>query len=299
MSDVGLVGLGLMGSAMSTRMLAAGMAVTGYDPVEAARQAHVARGGLLCDSPAEVAARCRIVLLSLPNGAVSREVCLGPDGILAGAEGETIVVETSTVGPEQAVELAERLAEGGVAFLDAGLSGNSGMVARGEALGVVGGDPASMPAVEPVLDAFCRQVLHVGVVGDGMRAKLVVNAVLSVNRFALAEGLVFAERLGMDLQRMLEVLRASAAYSTAMDMWGQRMVDRDYDPPHSRIRQHNKDALIILDLARQHGVALQALAQVNHVVTAAMANGLADADNAAVIEILRALAGGMPLDHAD
>jgi 3-hydroxyisobutyrate dehydrogenase-like beta-hydroxyacid dehydrogenase len=292
---VGLVGLGLMGSAMSGRLLAAGVAVVGYDPVEAARAGLAARGGLLGDSPAEVAARCGVVVLSLPNGAVSREVCLGSQGVLAGATPATIVVETSTVDPQEAVDLAGRLGQESVAFLDAGLSGNSAMVARGDTLGMVGGDAAHLPAARRVLDTFCRQVIHVGAVGDGMRAKLVVNCVLTVNRFALAEGLVLAERLGMDLGQVLQVLRASAAYSTAMDMWGQPMIDRDYHPARSRIRQHNKDALIILELARHHGVALLALSQVNHVVTSALANGLADADNAAIIEMLRALAGAAPL----
>lgn len=287
---IGLVGLGLMGTAMSGRLLAAGRAVVGCDPSPAARDAHLARGGTVADSAADVASRCEVVLLSLPDGEISREVCLGRDGVATGARGGTVVVDTSTTLPEQAEAIAEGLAPG-VTFLDAALSGYSGMVARGDVLAMVGGDTAAAAEVEDVLATFCREIRHVGATGDGMRAKLVVNEVLSLNRYAVAEGLVLAEKVGLDPARMLAVLQASAAYSTAMDMWGRRMVEHDYAEPASRIRTHDKDAQLILDLGRRNGAPLPAQAQLNGLVRAAIANDLGDHDNAVIIEILRTLAG--------
>ena len=296
---VGLVGLGLMGTAMSTRLLAAGYGVVGFDVSADAREAHRSRGGEVAGSTAEVAARCRVLLLSLPNGAVSRGACLDPGGVRDGAGADTIVLETSTTLPEEAEALAADLKGGGVTVMDAALSGSSDMVARGETLGMVGGDAAALGVVEPVLRAFCREVRHVGVTGDGMRAKLVVNYVLSINRFALAEGLVFAERLQLDAEQALGVLRASAAFSQAMNMWGDRMLERRYSRPVSRIRQHDKDAQLMLTLGRRHGAPMFAMTQLNSLVQIALANGWGDADNAVLIEVLRRLAAlGDPDDAA-
>jgi L-threonate 2-dehydrogenase len=291
---VGLVGLGLMGTAMSTRLLAAGRRVVGFDVSPEARAAHRARGGEVAGSPADVAEHCRLVILSLPSGEISRGVCLAPEGLVETGPPGMVVVETSTVDPEDAETLGAELDGRGFPFLDAALSGSSDMVARGDTLGMVGGDAAAVEVAHPVLSAFCRDIRHVGGVGDGMRSKLVVNQILALNRFALAEGLVLAERMGLDLEQMLDVLKASAAFSTAMDMWGQRMVERRFTEPVSRIRMHNKDAQVTLAVGRRHRAPMFATAQLNGFVQAALANGLGDHDNAVIIEVLRTLAGLEP-----
>jgi 3-hydroxyisobutyrate dehydrogenase-like beta-hydroxyacid dehydrogenase len=291
---VGLVGLGLMGTAMSSRLLAAGHEVVGYDVDDRARDAHAARGGALAASPADVAARCRVVILSLPNAQVSRSVCFESGGLAEGLSDDSIVVETSTVLPRDAEAMAAELAEKGAHFADAALSGHSEMVARGDTLGMVGGDPSDLAVVEPTLDPFCRAVMHVGGHGDGMRAKIVVNEILTINRFAVAEGLVLAEKMGMDVGRVLEVLRASAAYSKAMDMWGDRMVERRYTEPASRLDSHSKDARLTIQLGREHQAPMLLTTQINQVVQGMLANGLADLDNSSVVEALRTLAGIEP-----
>jgi 3-hydroxyisobutyrate dehydrogenase-like beta-hydroxyacid dehydrogenase len=288
---VGLVGLGLMGTAMSTRLLGAGQDVVGFDVSGDAREAHRARGGEVAGSPADVAARCRVVILSLPSGLISRSVCLDAGGLVEAGRDDMIVVETSTVDPEEVEALGAELDRRGVAFLDAALSGSSDMVARGDTLGMVGGDAPALEVTHPVLSAFCREVRHVGGAGDGMRAKLVVNQILALNRFALAEGLVLAERMGLDLEQTLAVLQASAASSRAMDMWGRRMVERRFDEPVSRIRMHNKDAQVTLAVGRRLRAPMFATAQLNGFVQAALANGMGDHDNSAIIEVLRTLAG--------
>ncbi|MPZ89848.1 MAG: NAD-binding protein, partial [Nitriliruptorales bacterium] len=243
------------------------------------------------DRPAEVAGRCPVVILSLPGGQISRSVCLDAGGVLEGARRDTILLETSTVLPEDAETLGAELAAGGIGFCDAALSASSDMVARGETLAMVGGDPGTLSRVEPVLRAFCREVRHVGGHGDGMRAKLVVNYVLAMNRFAMAEGLVLAEKMALDLEQMLAVLRSSAAFSTAMNMWGQRMIDHRYTEPISRIRMHNKDAELMLELGRRHGAPLFGMAQLNTLVQVALANGWGESDNSVIIEVLRRAAG--------
>jgi 3-hydroxyisobutyrate dehydrogenase-like beta-hydroxyacid dehydrogenase len=209
--DIGLVGLGLMGSAMAGRLLETGHRVHGYDPDEAACQAHERRGGAVHTSPADVARRCTVVLLSLPDGNVSRAVCLGEGGVLEGARDGSVVIDTTTASPQESVEIGAALAAAGVRYFDAGLSGSSDAVRRKETLGVVGGAEDSFDLVRGILDAFCREVRHVGELGDGMRTKLVINNIHGLHRFALAEGLVLAEKIGLDIARTLEALRASAA----------------------------------------------------------------------------------------
>jgi 3-hydroxyisobutyrate dehydrogenase-like beta-hydroxyacid dehydrogenase len=239
-----------------------------------------------------------VIVLSLPSGKVTLEVCLGADGLVHHASPGALVIDTSTVHPREAAAAAEGLAAAGIHFADAGVSGSSNNVAAGEGLAIVGVDAQHFPTAAAVLSAFCSEVLHVGGTGDGMRAKLVINAVLALHRSALAEGLVLAERLGVDAGRMLGVLQRSLAYSKAMDVWGPRMVARDYTPT-SRLRQHNKDAQIILELAREHGAPMLGLSQANHIVQIGLANGYGEADNAVLAEILRMLAGVDPVPPPD
>ena len=289
--DIGMVGLGLMGSAMSARLLAAGHGVHGFDVAAAARDAHAARGGTLAPDAAGVAAHCGLVILSLPNGAVLREVCLGSGALLETVAAGGVIIDTTVSPPALVVEIAQRFATVGATYLDVGISGNSAMVLRGEGLAVVGGDLDAAPRATGALSAICREVRHVGTSGDGVRAKLVINHVLQLHRLALAEGLVFAEALGIDGGAALSFLQASAAYSRAMDAWGPRMVARDYQPPASRVANSNKDLQLILGLARDVGAPTPALNQGDLVMRAMLANGLGDADNAVIAEMLRALAG--------
>jgi 3-hydroxyisobutyrate dehydrogenase-like beta-hydroxyacid dehydrogenase len=295
--DIGLIGLGLMGTAITERLHLAGRRVLGYDPLDAARDAHAARGGVALTTIAAVADACDVILLSLPSGKVTLDVCLGPEGLVHHARAGALVIDTSTTHPREVAAAAAGLAAADIHFADAGVSGSSNNVAAGQALGVVGVREDLFPMAAEVLSAFCAQVLHVGTHGDGMRAKLVINAVLSLHRSALAEGLVFAERLGMDAGRMLGVLQQSLAYSKAMDVWGPRMVARDYTPT-SRLRQHDKDAQIILELAREHGAPMLGLAQANHIVQVGLANGYGESDNAVLAEVLRMLAGVEPVPPA-
>ena len=292
-----MVGLGLMGAAMTARLIAAGHTVHGYDIDRARCDLHREAGGIVHESPASAAGSAEVVVVSVPAGEHSRQACVGAGGVVEGGSASTLIVDTTTCRPDESEALFADVTAKGMRYSDTGLSGNSGMLSRGEVLGMVGGSTEDHSRIEPIFLAFCRDVMHVGGPGDGMRAKLVVNAVLSVNRFAVGEGLVFAEKMGMDLQKTFDVLTASAAYSKAMDMWGQRMVDRDYFPAHSYIRTHNKDAQMTLALGRSHGAPMFALGQINHIVQAALANDMGAADNAAIIEVLRELAGigeGLP-----
>jgi len=292
--DIGLVGLGLMGTAMSTRLLARGHAVYGFDLKNEAMAAHEARGGVACGSGADVAAHSSVVLVSVPTGADARAACLGDGGIVDGAQPGTLIIDTTTAMPTDGVALADDLRDRSIRYADGCICGSSNMVSGGEALGLVGGSKEDMAAGSAVMDAFCARVLHVGDVGNGRRAKLVVNAILVTNRLAFAEGLVFGEAMGMDSRLLLDVLRSSVAYSKAMDIWGDRMVERHYSEPVSQVWMQHKDVQLIVAEAHQHRAPMPAMAQVNTILQAQMANGMQDADNSSLIEVLRQMAGVTP-----
>src|SRR5207248_8952383 len=130
------------------------------------------------------------------------------------------------------------------------ISGSSGQVSRGEGVGLIGGDPEAIVAAAPVLRAMFPKYFHIGTVGSGGRAKLAINLILGLNRLALAEGLVFAERLGLDPRAFLDVARRSACYSQVMDVKGPRMVRADF-APEGRITQHLKDVHLMLQQAQR------------------------------------------------
>jgi 3-hydroxyisobutyrate dehydrogenase-like beta-hydroxyacid dehydrogenase len=285
-SSIAVIGLGLMGSRMSARLLAAGHPLRGYDPDPNRTAEFESTGGVPAGSPAEAVAGCWAALLSLPNSEISREVCLGPGGI--GESGAELTVYDATTGwPDDAIEIAGALAVHGVTYTDSTVSGNGEVAERGELVVMMGGPSEAYDHGLPIFEAIGRSHHHVGPVGAGSRMKLIVNHVLAIHRMALAESLVVAELAGMDLQTTLDVLKDSLAYSKAMDAWGDRMVTADHDPPFSRLRQSHKDSRLIVD----HGLGLGATMDLALVVRAALSEGegegLGDLDNSAVVEVVR------------
>jgi 3-hydroxyisobutyrate dehydrogenase-like beta-hydroxyacid dehydrogenase len=174
-----------------------------------------------------------------------------------------------------------------VQFLEVPISGTSRQVAEGDGVGLAGGDRAVMERAAPVLDAICPRRHYLGAVGNGSRTKLAVNLILGLNRAAIAEGLVFAGRLGLDPVAFLEVARSSAAYSQVMDIKGPLMARREFRSPHSRVDQSLKDFKLMLEQARAKGQVLPfALAYVE-LLEDCMRNGEGEWDNGAVLEAIR------------
>jgi 3-hydroxyisobutyrate dehydrogenase-like beta-hydroxyacid dehydrogenase len=290
-SDVAVIGLGLMGSRMSGHILTAGHGVRGYDP-DPARCAELdAKGGVATGSPAEAVQGCWAALLSLPTSDVSREVCLGVEGIAGSGVSPLYVYDATTGRPGDAIEIADALSAAGVVYSDATVSGNSEVAERGELVVMVGGSKEAYQRGVPIFEAIGRSHHHVGPVGSASRMKLIVNHALTVHRMALAEALVVAELADMDLETTLDVLKDSLAYSKAMDVWGDQMVAGDHEHPFARLRQSHKDARLIVE----HGLELGATMDLAQVARAALAEGeetgLADMDNSSVVEVVRRRAG--------
>lgn len=279
MSDapIGIIGLGLMGSAMAARLNAAGFPVLGHD-VDPARAAVF--GMTYRASVAMLAAETRLLLLAVYDEAQARDV-------LHQLDGPHTVACITTCTPEGATMLAVRAAARGVTLLEFPISGTSAQLMGGEAVGLLAGDAAAAEAALPVLHALCPRITRFGRVGDAARAKLAINLVLQVNRAALAEGMALAERLGLDALDFLDAARASAAYSQVMDTKGVRMAGADYTP-QSRIAQTLKDAEMIQATAGAAGLALPLHAAQAELLRGTIALLGPDVDPAAVIAPLRA-----------
>jgi 3-hydroxyisobutyrate dehydrogenase-like beta-hydroxyacid dehydrogenase len=279
---IGLVGLGLVGTAIAERLLAQQFDVVGFD-IDSAKCKHLQElGGKTAGSPAEVARQANRVILSLPDTEIVRQVVEDSSGILQTKTPPTYLIDTTTGDPEETMALAKRLAERGIFFLDSTISGSSQQVRNKEAVFMVGGDKAAFETCMDVFKALTEKVFYLGPSGNGSKAKLASNLILGLNRLALAEGLVFAGKLGLDTQAFLELLKATPAYSAIMDTKGKKMLSRDFSP-ESRIRQHHKDVSIILKYAERTGQELP-LSKIHlDVLEKAIAAGDGELDNAAII----------------
>ena len=283
---VGLVGVGLMGEALAVRLIGAGLTVLGFDIDAARTQRLAALGGEAAASAADLARRCEPIVLALFDTDQVEAVVEGELLTALGEDSGKVLICVSTCDPGRLAALAARIAGRGLAFVEAPVSGTSEQARRGEGVGLIGGDPAAAAQVAPVLHALFPRSFHVGRVGDGNRAKLAVNLILGLNRLALAEGLVFAERLGLDPATFLAVARGSAAWSQVMDTKGPKMVGRDF-APEGRVRQTLKDAQLMLNEASAAGQALPLLKVHAAVLEACVRAGEADRDNSIVIEEIR------------
>jgi putative dehydrogenase len=284
---VGLIGIGLMGSVFARCLLAAGYRVVGFDIAPTRCEDLRKFGGEPVDSVAEVARRAQIYLISVMTIAQVEEVVEGKGGLIESGEGaQRIALCTSTCEPERIEALAARAAARGFTFLDTPVSGTSQQVLRSEGLGLVAGDRQAAEIAAPVLDVIYPRRKFVGEAGAGTKAKLAINHILGLNRVALAEGLVFAETLGVDKATFLAVARESAAYSQIMDVKGAKMVEGDFTPV-SKVSQHLKDVRTMLASAAKQGQALPFLALLADVLEACERHGDGERDNAITIEEIR------------
>lgn len=281
---VGLIGLGLVGESLARRLLDATYEVVGFD-IDPARTARFETyGGRPVGTIAAVAERAARVLIAVFNTAQVAEVIEGPGGLIA--SGNRLATVHSTCDPDQLAALAARAGGRGFDLVEAPLSGTSVQILHGDGVGLIGGGAGAITQVEDVLRVVAPRRYAMGAVGNGSRAKLAVNLVLGLNRAGLAEGLAFAERLGLDPVGFLDVLKGSAAYSQVMETKGPKMVKRDF-ASEGKVAQALKDLHMMLDLAQTVGQALP-LASVNAaLLEACVDHGEAERDNSIVIEEIR------------
>lgn len=275
---VGFCGLGIMGSRMAVHLVRAGHEVKVWNRTRARAQAWAGEhGAAVAATPAEAAEGADVLITMLVDG----------DQVAAVLEGivEPLCIDMSTTGAEAARALAA-----GRRFVDAPVTGSSPRAEAGTLTIMAGGSAEDVAVAMPLLEAMGELVVHVGPVGHGQTVKVINNAVAAANAVTLAQALVAGSATGVDLGRLLEIMGAGSAASTMVTLKGGPMVEHDWTTLF-KLEHMLKDVRLCLDEAQAAGVPFPAAADAAQLLTGAMGRGLADADFAAVLEVVEGLAG--------
>jgi 3-hydroxyisobutyrate dehydrogenase-like beta-hydroxyacid dehydrogenase len=289
-SAVGVVGLGDMGTGMAERLLAAGHEVYGWNRTRAKAERLAAQGLRVLDSPRAVAESAELVITMVTDNAALQAVCDGPDGILAGLGRGSIFAEMSTTAPALVRALAQRVAATGGALLDAPVSGSILTLRDGKLLIMVGGERAAYERAEPILLAIGPKVRHVGEVGQAKALKIGVNLSLAVQMLAFSEGVLLAERSGVDRRVAFETFLQSVIASPMLQYRAPFALDPP-DYPWFPCAMMQKDMDLALQLGREMGVPLPTTAATQETLTATRALGYGDQDFAALFHGLARMSG--------
>ena len=287
-TKLGFVGLGHMGGNMAARFLAAGYTVYGESADRQGAQELIGDGLGWHDTPREVAEAAEVLITSLPNDAILESVAAGPKGIIAGLSEPKIWVDMSTVSPRASRELAERVSAGGAAMLDAPVSGSVPQVQTGTLTIMVGGDEHAYGRVEPVLRELGTPT-HIGDNGQGLVLKLAINISLAVQMLAFAEGLVLAERSGIDPKLAIDVMTQSPIGSPMLKARADLVLDLP-DEAWFDVSLMQKDVALALDTGRELNVPLPSAATADQLLTLARALGYERRDLASLFAMLDQLA---------
>jgi 3-hydroxyisobutyrate dehydrogenase-like beta-hydroxyacid dehydrogenase len=289
---IAFLGLGIMGSRMAANLLAAGHELTVWNrtPETSAAWADAHPGAAVAASPAAAAAGAELVITMVVDGPDVEAVLLGPEGAATTAAAGTLVADMSTIAPAAAEALGARLAERGLAFVDAPVTGSSPGAESGTLTIMVGGEAHDVARAMPAFEAMGTVIRHVGPLGHGQRVKLVNNAVAIANTITAGQALIAGRALGVDLDALVEVLSAGAAGSVVLDLKAGPMRAHDY-PKLFKTQHMLKDVQHCLDAVGAEGVPFPAASDAREILVATVGRGLGDEDYAAVIETLEGLAG--------
>ena len=286
---IGVIGTGLMGTVCGRRLLAAGHQVIGYDVDPAALARFASTGGETSASLSGLMQSCSYFVLAVFDTTQVEDIIEGPQGLLALAPKDAdplVVACVSTCDPDRIASLVARIPAGRMHFVEAPISGTSEQTLQGEGLGLLGGELSAVQTAEPMIAAICPRRHHVGPAGSGARAKLGINLILGVNRAALAEGLVFVERMGLDATAFLAVARESAAFSQIMDVKGLTMLKGDFSA-RGKITQSQKDFQLIQAQAARLKQRLPLADTYADLVQKCVESGEGELDNSVVIQEIR------------
>lgn len=284
---VGFIGLGAMGRPMALHLLRAGHDLAVYARRPAAADFLAAQGAAVCASPRELAACSEVVFTMVTSSEDVAEVTLGEDGVIAGAAPGSVVVDCSTIAPSMARQIAARLAERGIAMLDAPVSGGPKGAQDASLAIMVGGEAAVLERVRPLLAVVGSSVVHVGPTGAGQVAKACNQMIMVAAIEACAEAMRLARAAGVDPARVLQALAGGSAGSRVLDVFGERMANGNF-AGGIEARLHHKDFGLLLREAWDQNIPLPLMAQVAQQLSALMARGWGRDDTASLLRVLEA-----------
>lgn len=285
---IGFIGLGIMGRPMAKNLLKAGYTVTAWNRSRPGLDDVVRAGAAEAGSAKEVAARSDVIITMVTDSPDVEQVVLGPNGIIEGARPGAIVIDMSTISPEVTRRIAARLAERSIHMLDAPVSGGDQGAIAGTLSIMVGGEREVFEQCRPIFEAMGKKIVYCGGHGMGQTVKLCNQIAVCLTNLATCETMVFASRLGVDLDVMLEALGGGAASSWQLLNLGPRMMKRDFAPGFM-VRLQQKDLRLILEAARAAHLPLPGVSLVHQLFTAVEADGCGDEGTQALVKALEKL----------
>jgi len=287
MSKVGFIGLGVMGAPMAGHLAAAGHELSLHTRGRVAES--LAGKGHVCKSGAEVAARSEFTIVMVPDTPDVEKVLFGAEGVAAGLAPGKIVIDMSSISPVATKDFAKRIRDLGCDYVDAPVSGGE-VGAKNATLSIMcGGSAEAFERAKPLFEAMGKNITLVGDSGAGQTAKVANQIVVALTIEAVAEALVFASRAGADPARVRQALMGGLATSRILELHGERMIKRTFDPGF-RIELHQKDLNLALSSARALGVSLPNTATTQELFNACDAHGGARQDHSALVRALEVLA---------
>jgi 3-hydroxyisobutyrate dehydrogenase-like beta-hydroxyacid dehydrogenase len=278
-----------MGKPMATRLRAAGYPLTVWNRTESRARQFAQQGGEAATSPSELAARSRVVVLSVSDDAAVDDVLLGPDGVLASAQQGAVVVNMSTVAPETAQRHARESATRGVALLDAPVSGSTKAAEDGALVIMVGGEQARFEALRDLFGQLGKAAYYLGESGSGAMMKLVVNTMLGGLMEVMSESLALGQKAGLPPALMVDIIANTSSGAPLVKARGPQMVENRF-PSAFPLRLMSKDFSLIMSAARRLGVPMPAIA-VAAEMSEARNNRGQEEDFSAVFGLIKKLPG--------
>jgi 3-hydroxyisobutyrate dehydrogenase-like beta-hydroxyacid dehydrogenase len=290
LANLGFIGLGSMGSRIAARLLSKGHAVTGYNRTRAKAEWLIERGLRWADSPRAVAQSADLVFTMVTDSAALEAIASGPDGVLEGLSAGKAFIEMSTVSPATTRSLAAQARARGADMIDCPVSGSILTLEQGKLTMMAGGERAAFERVQPVLLDIGAKATYVGSHGAAVSMKIALNVSIGAQLLAFSEGILLAEKSGIDRKTAVEVFLSSAMASPMLQYRGPFVLDMPAEA-WFHVRMLQKDAGLALALGRELGVTLPVTALANEMLTAARGLGLEEKDCAALFNVVAALSG--------
>ncbi len=288
--NVGFIGLGIMGRPMALNLLNGGYKMWAYARRNDALQVLIAAGATACATPSNVAKHADVIFTVVSDTPDVEHVIFGEQGLIHSLHHGAVIVDMSTISPTATKDFATRLAEKGIAMLDAPVSGGEIGAINATLSIMVGGKTDVFERVKPLFECMGKNIVHIGDNGAGQVAKACNQIVVAVTIEGVAEALTFARKNGVDPAKVRAALMGGFAGSRVLDVLGKRMLENDFKPGF-KVSLHQKDMRIVMETAHQLGVALPAAAMVTQHLNALMATGAADLDSSAIVKVIERMSG--------
>lgn len=289
MSKIGFIGLGIMGRPMAGHLLDAGHQIISVERSKPLPAELTDKGASTAATPKAVAEQAEVIITMVPDTPDVEEVLFGEQGVIEGLKPGTLVIDMSSISPLATQDFAKRIHDAGGEYVDAPVSGGEGGAINAALTIMVGGTAEGVERARPILEVVGKTITHIGDHGAGQTCKVANQIVVALTIEAVAEGLLFASKAGADVAKVRESLLGGLAQSKILDVHGERMIKRTFEPGF-RVRLHQKDLNLALEGARSLNLSLPGTANAQQLFQACAANGGADWDHAGIIQALEKLA---------